>query len=81
MCLSPKMPSPPPTPEPIASTPTPPSVTQGITGKKQSAPQTAGEGVADASNLASNQSRKRIGRGSLRIPLANEGSGLNYPTS
>lgn len=79
MCLSPKMPSPPPAPEPTP--PTPPSVVQGITGKKQNAPQTAGEGMADASNLASNQSRKRLGRGSLRIALANEGSGLNYPTS
>jgi len=79
MCLpSPKMPSPPPAPEPLP--PTPPAVTQGVAGKKQMSPQTAGESGVDTTS-ASNKSRIRLGRGSLRIPLASEGSGLNYPTS
>lgn len=76
MCLSPKMPSPPPAPEPLP--PTPPMVVAGVAGKKQTSPQTAGE--IDGTT-ASNKSRVRLGRGSLRIPLASDGSGLNYPTS
>lgn len=76
MCPSPKQPSPPPAPEPLP--PTPPMVTQGVAGKKQMSPQTAGE---ENNPSASNKSRVRLGRGSLRIPLASEGSGLNYPTS
>jgi hypothetical protein len=79
MCISsPKTPSPPPAPEPLP--PTPPAVTQGVTGKKQMSPQVAGES-SEAGQTASNKSRIRLGRGSLRIPLTSEGSGLNYPTS
>ena len=79
MCVSIKAPSPPvmPMPEPIPATP--PSVSGAVT--KQNAP-----GSADASgrnvNVASAYSRRRVGRGSLRIPLASlTGSGLNLPSS
>ena len=81
MCVSIKAPSPPvmPMPEPIPATP--PSVSGAVT--KQNAP-----GSADASgrnvNVASAYSRRRVGRGSLRIPLASSGltaSGLNLPSS
>lgn len=78
MCVSPKAPSPPPAPEPLP--PTPPAVSQGVAGKKQMSPQVAGEN-SEAGQTASNKSRTRLGRGSLRIPLTSEGSGLNYPTS
>ena len=81
MCVSIKAPSPPvmPQPEPIPATP--PSVSGAVT--KQNAP-----GSADASgrnvNVASSASRRRTGRGSLRIPLASSGltaSGLNLPSA
>jgi len=79
MCIVPKMPSPPPMPEPIPATP--PSVSGATT--KQNAP-----AMADASgrnvNVASSASRRRTGRGSLRIPLASSGltkSGLNLPSA
>lgn len=75
--MCPKSPSPPPMPEPLP--PTPPSVSQGVAGKKQMSPQVAGE--ENNTGSASNKSRIRLGRGSLRIPLSSEGSGLNYPTS
>jgi len=78
MCM-PKAPSPPPAPEPLP--PTPPSVVAGVTGTKQNAPQTAGQDANGVDASASNKSRLRLGRGSLRIPLAGEGSGLNFPTS
>ena len=80
MCVSIKAPSPPvmPQPEPIPATP--PSVSGAVT--KQNAP-----GSADASgrnvNLASAYQRRRVGRGTLRIPLLTSGlsaSGLNLPT-
>ena len=80
MCVSIKAPSPPvmPQPEPIPATP--PSVSGA--GTKQNAP-----GSADASgrnvNVASAYQRRRMGRGSLRIPLASSGltaSGLNLPS-
>ena len=80
MCVSIKAPSPPamPAPEPIPRTP--PSVSGAVT--KQNAP-----GSADASgrnvNVASAYQRRRIGRGTLRIPLASSGltaSGLNLPS-
>ena len=79
MCLAPRMPSPPPAPEPTPNTP--PSVSGATT--KQNAP-----AMADASgrnvNVASSASRRRTGRGSLRIPLASSGltsSGLNLPSA
>ena len=78
MCM-PKAPSPPPAPEPLP--PTPPSVIAGVTGTKQNSPQTAGQDANGVDNSASNKSRIRLGRGSLRIPLAGDGSGLNFPTS
>ena len=71
MCM-PKAPSPPPAPEPLPITP--PQVEQGLTGKKQMSPLTAGE-----DNDGSKKNRKRLGRGDLRIPLSSEGSGVNYP--
>ena len=80
MCVSIKAPSPPPMPEPI---PAPPPNTVSGARTKQNAPM-----VADASgrnvNVASAYTRKRVGRGTLRIPLASSGltrSGLNLPTS
>lgn len=78
MCVF-KAPSPPPAPEPIPETP--PVVAQATTGKVQNAPQTAG--TTDGMT-ASTASRKRLGRGSLRIPLASSGlsgSGLNFPSA
>ena len=80
MCVSIKAPAPPPMPEPI---PAPPPNTISGARTKQNAPM-----VADASgrnvNVASAYTRKRVGRGTLRIPLASSGltrSGLNLPTS
>ena len=32
-------------------------------------------------NSDSKSNRKRVGRGSLRIPLASSGSGTNFPTA
>ena len=79
MCVSIKAPAPPPMPEPIPATP--PQVSGAIT--KQVAP--AG---ADASgrnvNVASSAQRRRVGRSTLRIPLATSGltaSGLNLPSA
>jgi hypothetical protein len=79
MCVSVKAPSPPPAPEPIPETP--PVVADATTTQK--APATAKSGSANR-NMASTVARKRLGRGSLRIPLASSGlssSGLNFPTS
>lgn len=84
MCPSPKAPSPPPAPEPIP--PTPPAVSP----NQQNAPANAvkrndeGEAVGRSLNRATTADRKRLGRGSLRIPLSSSGlggSGLNFPTS
>jgi len=80
MCVSVKAPAPPPMPEPI---PAPlPNKYSGAT-TKQNAPM-----VADSSgrnvNVASTYNRRRVGRGSLRIPLASSGltrSGLNLPSA
>ena len=74
MCIAPRMPSPPPAPEPLPITP--PQVSQGVAGKKQMSPLTAGE---DNTQDASKKIRTRIGRSNLRIPLFTEGSGINYP--
>ena len=78
MCVSIKAPAPPPMPEPIPATP--PQVSGATT--KQNAPM-----VADASgrnvNVASSYNRRRVGRGTLRMPLASSGltkSGLNLPS-
>ena len=81
MC-TPRAPSPPPAPEPI---PTPTQVSP----NQQNAPASAvkrnedGEAVGRSLNRATTAERKRLGRGSLRIPLASVsgGSGLNFPTS
>ena len=80
MCISIKAPAPPPAPEPIPAPP--PNTVSGAT-TKQNAP-----AFADASGrnvmVASKASRRRTGRGSLRIPLASSGltaSGLNLPSS
>ena len=80
MCVSIKAPAPPPAPEPIPA-PLPNTVSRATT--KQNAPM-----YADASgrnvNVASTVSRRRTGRGTLRIPLASSGltkSGLNLPSA
>ena len=79
MCVSIKAPSMP-TPEPI---PAPPANTVSGAMTRQNAP-----AYADASgrnvNVASAYARRRVGRGTLRIPLASSGltaSGLNLPSS
>ena len=80
MCVSIKAPSPPvmPQPEPIPAAPI--TVSGAVT--RQNAP-----AFADASGrnvmVASKASRRRTGRGSLRIPLASSGltaSGINLPS-
>ena len=81
MCVSIKAPAPPamPAPEPIP--PTPPSVSGAVT--KQNAP-AAADAAGRNVNVASTYLRKRIGRGTLRIPLASSGltaSGLNLPSA
>ena len=80
MCVSIKAPAPPPAPEPIPAAP--PNTYSGAQ-TKQKVP-----AYADASgrnvNVASAYSRRRVGRGTLRIPLASSGltaSGLNLPSS
>ena len=78
MCLAPKMPSPPPAPEPIPVMPN--TVSNATT--KQNAPASADSSGRDI-NVASSTARRRTGRGSLRIPLASSGltsSGLNLPS-
>ena len=80
MCVSIKAPAPPPMPEPIPAPP--PNTVSGAT-TKQNAPATADASGRDV-NIASSYSRRRIGRGTLRIPLASSGltrSGLNLPNS
>ena len=80
MCVSIKAPSMPPAPEPIPAPP-PNTISGAVT--RQNAP-----AYADASgrnvNVASAYARRRVGRGTLRIPLASSGltaSGLNLPSS
>ena len=75
MCM-PKAPSPP--PAPVILPPATPSVSNATT--KQKAPTEASTDASRDTTVASNYSRKRTGRGSLRIPLSG-GSGLNFPTS
>lgn len=69
-------PSPPPAPVVIPSAP--PMVTSATT--KQKAPTEANSNSA-STTVASNYARKRVGRGSLRIPLSSSGSGTNFPTA
>ncbi len=80
MCVSIKAPAPPPMPEPI---PAPPPNTISGARTTQNAPM-----VADASgrnvNVASAYTRRRVGRGTLRIPLISSGldkTGLNLPSA
>ena len=80
MCVSIKAPAPPPMPEPIPAPP--PNTVSGAT-TKQNAPATADASGRNV-NVASSYARRRIGRGTLRIPLASSGltrSGLNLPSS
>ena len=80
MCVSIKAPAPPPMPEPIPAPP--PNTVSGAT-TKQTAPMTADASGRNV-NVASSYARRRIGRGTLRIPLASSGltrSGLNLPSS
>lgn len=80
MCVSIKAPSMPPMPEPIPAPP--PNTVSGAT-TRQNAPATADASGRNV-NVASSYSRRRIGRGTLRIPLASSGltrSGLNLPNS
>ena len=69
MCVAPRPPSPPPAPEPLPK-PTD-TVKKALT--QQKAP-------ADAMSKDNTKMKKRMGRGSLRIPLSG-GSGGNFPTS
>ena len=81
MCVSIKAPTPPAMPEPQPIPATPPSVSGAVT--KQNAPTSADAAGRDV-NVASAYQRRRIGRGTLRIPLASSGltaSGLNLPSS
>ena len=71
--FTPKIPSPPPAPEPIPAVNTNPTIANAVT--KQKAPNIA--------NQEGYTARKRLGRGTLRIPLSSSGlsaSGLNIPT-
>ena len=79
MCVSVKAPAPPPMPEPIPATP--PQVSGATT--KQMSPASA-DAKGKNINVASSAQRRRVGRGTLRIPLATSGltdSGLNLPSS
>ena len=81
MCVSVKAPAPPPMPEP---TPAPtPQVSNATT--QQVAPTSAtGDASGRNTSVASRVARRRVGRGSLRIPLATSGltrSGLNIPSA
>ena len=81
MCVSIKAPAPPPMPEPQPIPRTPPSVSGATT--KQNAPTMADASGRDI-NIASSYNRRRVGRGTLRIPLASSGltaSGLNLPSA
>ena len=72
--FAPKIPSPPPAPEPIPVVDNNPTFAKAVT--KQKAPNIA--------NQEGYIARKRVGRGTLRIPLSSSGldaSGLNIPTS
>jgi len=75
MCLSVKAPAPPPAPAPI-----PKIQVSGATTKQAAPAEAKGRGV----KMASGTSRRRVGRGSLRIPLKSSGldkTGLNLPTA
>ena len=79
MCVSIKAPSMPPAPEPIPAQPN--TIANATT--KQNAPAYA-DSTGRNVNVASSASRRRTGRGSLRIPLASSGltaSGLNLPSA
>ena len=79
MCVSVKAPAPPPAPEPIPATP--PSVSNATT--KQVAP-TSADAEGRDTTVALRVARRRVGRGTLRIPLATSGltkSGLNIPSA
>ena len=77
MCSFSRPSIPPPAPEPIPETP--PVVTSATT--KNDAPK-----MADSASSVETSSvqKKKLGRGSLRIPLASSGlsgSGVNFPTA
>ena len=75
MCVSIKAPSPPPTP-----VPKPKIQVSGATTKQNAPAEASGRNV----KMASAHRRRRVGRGSLRIPLTSSGldkTGLNLPTS
>ena len=79
MCVSVKAPSLPPAPEPMPATP--PQVSGATT--KLVAPASA-DAKGMNINVASSAQRRRVGRSSLRIPLATSGltaSGLNLPSA
>ena len=81
MCVSIKAPAPPAMPEPQPIPRTPPSVSGATT--KQNAPTMADASGRDI-NISSSYNRRRVGRGTLRIPLASSGltaSGLNLPSA
>ena len=72
--FTPKIPSPPPAPEPIPRVDNNPTIANAVT--KQKAPNIA--------NQEGSVARKRVGRGTLRIPLSSSGlsaSGLNIPSA
>jgi len=74
MCVSIKAPSPPAPPVPK------PKQISGATTKQNAPAEASGRNV----KMASAHRRRRVGRGSLRIPLTSSGldkTGLNLPTS
>ena len=78
MCVSLKAPSPPsPPPAPV---PKPKIQVSGATTKQKAPAEASGRDV----KMASTHARRRVGRGTLRIPLTSSGldkTGLNLPTS
>ena len=81
MCVSVKAPAPPPMPEP---TPAPSPQVSNVTTKQVAPTSATGEASGRDTSIASRVARRRVGRGSLRIPLATSGltrSGLNIPSA
>tara|TARA_Y100000748_G_C15385628_1_gene445457 strand:+ start:395 stop:640 length:246 start_codon:yes stop_codon:yes gene_type:complete len=81
MCVSVKAPSPPPAPEPV---PVPTNTVSNATTQQVAPTSATGEASGRNTSVASRVARRRVGRGSLRIPLATSGltrSGLNIPSA
>ena len=81
MCVSVKAPAPPPAPEPV---PVPTNTVSNATTRQVAPTSATGEASGRNTSIASRVARRRVGRGSLRIPLATSGltrSGLNIPSA